>query len=122
MSELLNGFNNGRDTTEGIGGQKRIDQIANGVITGAEQCNLPVVMPRFSKLLREKKKRIKNDLQENYGINTSNRWLDKYIFFFSKCIYPLENISTTDAIDFIDNDIDKFAYFIYGMRVNSNGA
>lgn len=47
MSELLNGFNNGRDTTEGIGGQKRIDQIANGVITGAEQCNLPVVNVRY---------------------------------------------------------------------------
>ena len=31
MSDLLNGFNNGRDTTDGIGGQKPIDQIANGV-------------------------------------------------------------------------------------------
>ena len=29
MSGLLNGFNNGRDTTDGIGGQKPIDQIPN---------------------------------------------------------------------------------------------
>ena len=43
MSELLNGFNNGRDTTEGVGGQKPINDIANGVTTGEGQLTIPDV-------------------------------------------------------------------------------
>lgn len=31
MSDLLNGFNNGRDKSDGIGGNKPIDQLANDV-------------------------------------------------------------------------------------------
>lgn len=44
MSKLLNGFNNGRDTTEGIGSKKPITQIENSTTTEAEQCNLPVII------------------------------------------------------------------------------
>ena len=47
MSELLNGFNNGRDTTDGIGGQNPIDQLANGVNTGDRQLTIPDVSNRY---------------------------------------------------------------------------
>lgn len=33
MSDLLNSFNNGRETTDGIGGQKPIDRVVNSANT-----------------------------------------------------------------------------------------
>ena len=43
----MKGFNNGRDTTDGVGGSKAIDQLAIDIIAGEKQCNLPVVTPRY---------------------------------------------------------------------------
>jgi len=65
---------------------------------------------------KERLKKIKYDLCYEYGISTSNRWLDKYIFYFAKCIAPLEILKTKDAIDYIESHMEQFAYFIYGMR------
>lgn len=47
MSDLLNGFNNGRDKSDGIGGNKPIDQLANDVDTSESGLHLQNVMPRF---------------------------------------------------------------------------
>ena len=44
MSDLLNGFNNGRDKSDGIGGNKPIDQLANDVDTSESGLHLQNVM------------------------------------------------------------------------------
>lgn len=40
MSDLLNGFNNGRDKSDGIGGNKPTDQLANDVDTSESGLHL----------------------------------------------------------------------------------
>lgn len=70
--------------------------------------------------LKEKEKQIKAELLKKYGIKTSNKWLRKYIWFYAKCITPLETMNSVDAINYIYSNMDTFAFFIYGMRAEYN--
>jgi len=70
--------------------------------------------------LKEKEKQIKIDLLEKHGINTSNKWLRKYMWYYAKCITPLENMCAVDSINYIYSNMDTFAFFIYGMRAEYN--
>lgn len=47
MNDLLNGFNNGRDKSDGIGGNKPINQLVNGVDTRKSGLHLQNVSVSF---------------------------------------------------------------------------
>lgn len=66
--------------------------------------------------LKIKQDEVKDILKKEYNILVSNKWFDKYLYFYSKCIQPLKKITMSDALDYILDNPDTFAYFIFGHR------
>ena len=90
MSGLLNGFNNGRDTTDGIGGQKPIDQIPNvsgSVFTQDEENELQILVRK----IKYKQPTI-DDMKKSDEL-TRKKWkAETRISILSKRIYRLEHM------------------------------
>lgn len=58
---------------------------------------------------------VKQKLFDDYGIQLSNKALERHIFYFSKCVYSRQDMTLFDASRYIINDVKSFAFFIFGM-------
>ena len=72
--------------------------------------------------LYKMKKSIQQKLFLNYNLTVSNKWLDKYLFFFAHCTLsnPMTIIQAIEEIDNNDINLLSFAYFIMGYRAMYN--
>ncbi len=83
----------------------------------------PFALMRIDKPINQgtKRRQIIAELQADYGISLSQDSFRWYITLFSHGIPQMEKLPTWDAVDFIlDQNIEAFAYFIYGVNAFKN--
>jgi len=69
----------------------------------------------------DKRRKICEVLKNDYGIISSRDTFDFQIKFFSYGIPEMEKFESWDAVDFIlDDNIELFAFFIYGLNAFKN--
>jgi len=69
----------------------------------------------------DKRRHIIAELQKDYGIELSKDMFEWYVTLFSKGVPEMEEFTKHEAIDFIfDDNIEIFAYFIYGLNAFKN--
>lgn len=64
--------------------------------------------------LTKKQNEIKQICKKN-GINVSNKWFNRYLYYYAKCT-PLTKITMIEVLDVILKNPDSFVFFIYGTR------
>lgn len=64
----------------------------------------------------KKEKEIRDLLNVNYGINVSPKWVQRYAWKFGYLIQSEQILKLEESIEYILDNIEKFAYFIHGHR------
>jgi len=69
--------------------------------------------------LTKKQNKVKAIIKNEFKINVSSKWFNKYLYYYSKCT-QLPNLTMNEAIDNILANPSNFAFFIYGARAKYN--
>ena len=67
--------------------------------------------------LTKKQREVKRLIEEDFNVKINQKWLNKYLFMYSKFI-PLQRRTMSQALDVILENPSSFAYFIYGCRAS----
>jgi len=69
----------------------------------------------------DKRRQITSVLITEYGLNPSRDMFDHYVKLFCYGVPQMEKMESWDAVDYIlDDNIEQFAYFIYGLNAWKN--